>query len=131
MANVVYPKGKEAMLTAAVDVISETIYIQMMDDNAIYDATDDIIGDVTGTLLGSPVEITSKDFTSGQFTGSVGSFTPPLGGTVIALIIYINSSGQLLAWLDSKADTAPISIETTGGSILLHWDEPFFSIGGV
>lgn len=134
MANEVYPKAKEAMLTGGVNVMSSTVKIQMLDDDAVYDATDEFFDDVVGTSLGAAVAITGKDVTSGQFTGTIGSFTPPGGGTVIALIVFIDtgtpSTSRLLAWLDTKGDTSPISIPTTGDAMLLHWDDPFFSIGG-
>lgn len=134
MANEVYPKAKEAMLSGNVDVLTGTVRIQMFDDDVVYDATDEFLDDVVGTAVGSAVAITSKDVTSGEFTGSIGAFTPPNGFTVEALIIYIDtgvaSTSRLLAFIDTKADTTPISILTTGGSMLLHWTDPFFSIGG-
>lgn len=134
MANEVYPKAKAAALSGAVNVLSSTVRIQMFDDDVEYDATDEFLDDVVGTALGSAIEITGKDVTSGQFTGSIGAFTPPNGGTVIALIVFVDtgvaSTSRLLAWLDTKDDTTPISIPTTGGSMLLHWNDPFFSIGG-
>lgn len=134
MANEVYPKAKAAMLSGDVDVLVSTVRIQMFDDDVVYDATDDFLDDVVGTAVGSAIEITSKDVTSGQFTGSIGAFTPPNGFTVTALIVFVDtgvaSTSRLLAWLDTKADTTPISIPTTGGAMLLHWYDPFLSIGG-
>lgn len=134
MATVVYPKAKAAMLSPGIDLLASTVRIQMFDDDVVYDATDEFLSNVTGTALGAAVEITSKDVTSGQFTGSIGAFTPPLGGTVVALIIFIDTgvagTSRVLAWLDTKADTTPLSIPTTGASMLLHWTDPFFSIGG-
>lgn len=134
MANAVYPKAKAAMLSGAVNVVSSTVRIQMYDDDVVYDATDEFLSNVTGTALGTAVEITAKDVTSGQFTGSIGSFTPPGGGTIIALIVFIDtgvaSTSRVLAWIDTKADTTPISIPTTGDPMLLHWTDPFLSIGG-
>lgn len=135
MANVVYPKAKAAMLSGGVNVMSSTVRIQMFDEDVEYDATDEFLDDVVGTAVGSAVEITSKDVASGRFTGSIGSFTPPNGFTVIALIVFVDtgvaSTSRLLAWLDTKGDTTPISIPTTGGTMLLHWTDPFFSIGGL
>lgn len=134
MANAVYPKAKAAMLSGAVNVMGSTVRIQMFDDDVVYDATDEFLSNVTGTALGSAIEITSKDVASGQFTGSIGAFTPPDGGTVIALIVFIDTgsaaTSRVLAWIDTKGDTTAIDIPTTGGSMLLHWYDPFFSIGG-
>lgn len=134
MSNTVYPEAKESLLSGDIDLLVSTISIQMYDDDAIYDAADVFVSDVTGTQVGPAVDITGKAVTNGQFTGSVGTFTPPGGATVIALIVHVNTgsdaTSRVLAWLDTKADTTPISIPTTGGSIVLHWNDPFLSIGG-
>lgn len=134
MANEVYPKAKEGMLTGDVDVMGETVRLQMFDDDVVYDETDEFLSNVTGTAVGAAVEITNKDVANGQFTGDTSAFTPPNGHTVIALIVFIDtglaSSSRVLAFLDTKDDTTPISIPTTGGSMLLHWVDPYFSIGG-
>jgi hypothetical protein len=134
MANAVYPKAKEAMLTGDVDLIAETVRLQMFDDDVVYDATDEFLDDVAGTALGAAVEITAKDVTNGQFTGTNGSFTPTAGATVSALVVFIDSGSEatsrVLAYLDTKGDTAPIAIVTTGDPMLLHWTDPYLSIGG-
>lgn len=134
MANAVYPKAKEALLSDDVDVLVDTVRIQMFDDDAVYNDTDEFLDDVVGTALGSAIEITGKDNADGRFTGTVGAFTPPGGGTVIALVVFIDtgvpSTSRVLAWIDTKGDTSAISITTTGAPMLLHWTDPFFSIGG-
>lgn len=134
MANTVYPKAKAAMMSGNVNLLGSTVRIQMYDDDVVYDATDEFLSNVTGTPLGSAVEITGKDVTSGQFTGTIGSFNPPAGGTVIAMIVFIDTgssaTSRVIGWLDTKEDSTPISLPTTGDAMLLHWIDPFVSIGG-
>jgi hypothetical protein len=136
MANTVYPLAKEGFMSEDIDLLVDTISIQMFADDSVYDATDEFLSDVTGTQVGSPVTITSKDVTDGQFTSTTPSllFTPPGGFTVTTLVIYVNTgsdaTSRVLSWIDTKGDTTPISMVTTGDSINLHWDDPFLSIGG-
>lgn len=132
--NPVYPKAKEGFLAAAIDVPGDTIKLQAYDDDVVYDDTDEFIDDVTGTAVGAAVELTGKAITDGQVTGDVGAFGWAAGATITALVVYqdtgVAATSRVIAFLDEKADGTPISIPTTGDSILLHWLDPIFSIGG-
>lgn len=134
MANEVYPKAKEAMLSGDVDLLSSTVRLQMYADDAEYDATDQFLDDVVGTKLGAAVAINSKDVSNGQFTGSNGVFSPPDGQTVSSIVVYIDSgsdaTSRLLAWLDTKADTTALTFTSTGVPVQPFWNDPYFSIGG-
>jgi hypothetical protein len=134
MANQVYPKAKEGMLTGDIDVIAGTVKIQMFDSDVYYDPALEFFDEMPGTAVGAAVTITAKDITDGRFTGAIGSFTPPNGFVVIALVVFIDTgtpaTSRLLAYIDTKGDTIPITITTNGSAMLLHWNDPFFSIGG-
>lgn len=121
-------------MTADIDLLGSTVSVQMYDEDVVFDDTDEFLSHVSGTKVGAPVDITSKTIDDGQFRGSIATFTPTSGFTVTTLIVYVNTgsdaSSRVLAWLDTKADTAPISFETTGDPLNLHWNDPFLSIGG-
>lgn len=134
MSTFVYPELKEALGLELVHLVTDTIRIQAYDSDVVEDDTDVFLADVVGTAVGSPVEVTSRDFTLGQFTGDVGQFFWPGGHTVTALIVYqdtgVAATSRLCAWLGDKADTTPLAIVTAGVLLQLHWNDPIFSIGG-
>lgn len=134
MANVVYPKAKKAFLDGNVNLLSNTISVQAYEEDLEYDPDDEFLSHLSGTAVGSAVNITSKDTTDGLFTGTVGPFTLPSGFIVTTFIIYVNTgsagTSRLLAWIDTMGDTSPILIPTSGSVVNVNWVDPFFSIGG-
>lgn len=134
MSNAVYSSAKESLTEAQINVLTDTLMVQAYDEDAVFDDTDVFRADLVGTAVGLPVQITSVDNTAGRITGSLGAFNWPAGFTVSALVIYRDAGAavtdRLIAWIDSKGDSSAISIPTTGGVVVLHWIDPFFSIGG-
>ncbi len=134
MANVAYPKGLKALLDKDVDLLVDTISMQMFSGAAVYNAAHDFLDDIAGTQQGSSVTLTGKDTTSGIFTATVPAFTPP-ASTIIAVVLYVNtgvdSTSRLLGWIDQKADGTPLSVVTDGSTFSLNWTGPIFSIGGL
>lgn len=130
-----YPKGLKAILDGDVDLLADTISMQMYSGAAVFDETHDFLNDIAGTKQGSPVTLTGKSTTDGLFTATVGAFSPPADETIVAVVLYVNtgvdSTSRLLAFLDEKADGTAMAIETDGSSFFLNWNGPIFSIGGI
>ena len=106
MANAIYPKAKEAFLSGAIDMTSDTIKIALVDTGTYtYSASHEHYSDLSG-VLGTPVALGSKTVTSGVFDAADATFTTPTAGTSIeALVIYKDtgtaSTSDLIAYIDT------------------------------
>lgn len=133
MANTRYPTGLKALADGDVDLLVDTISMQMYSGAAVYNAAHDFLNDIAGSKAGSPVTLTGKATTGGVLTATVPPFSPP-AVTVIAIVLYknttVDSTSQLLAWIDQKSDGTPIDIDGDGSAITLNWTGPIYSIGG-
>ncbi len=106
MANAIYPKAKEAFLSGAINMTSDTIKIALVDTGTYtYNASHEHYDDLSG-VLGTPVALGSKTVTSGVFDAADATFTTPSAGTSIeALVIYKDtgtaSTSDLIAYIDT------------------------------
>ena len=106
MANAIYPKAKEAFLSGAINMSSDTIKIALVDTGTYtYNAAHEHYDDLSG-VLGTPVTLGSKTVTSGVFDAADATFTTPSAGTSIeALVIYKDSgsasTSDLIAYIDT------------------------------
>ena len=134
MANERYPIGLKAMADGDIDLLVDTISMQLYSGAAVYDAAHDFLSDVAGTKRGSAVTLTGKDTTGGQFTATVPAVTPP-ASTIVAAVFYVNTgvdaTSRLLAFIDERADGTPLSLAADGSTFTLNWNGPIYSIGGV
>lgn len=134
MANERYPKGLKAILDGDVDLLVDTIRLQLYSGAAAYDESHDFLDDVAGTKRGSPVTLTGKSTTDGKFMATVPALSPPTS-TIVAAVLYVStgvdSTSRLLAWIDERADGTPLSLAADGSSFTLNWNGPIFSIGGI
>ena len=134
MSNTAYPTGLKALLDKDIDLLVDTISMQMYSGAAVYNAAHDFLNDVAGTKQGAFVTLSAKDTTGGIFTATVPAFTPP-ASTIVAVVLYVNtgvdSTSRLIGWIDQKADGTLLSIVTDGSTFSLNWNGPIFSIGGL
>jgi len=135
MANTRYPLGLEAIMRGEVDFESDTLSIQLYSGAALYNDAHDFLNDIAGSKAGSPITLTGKDITGGKLTAAIGPFTPPAATTVVVAILYVNtgvdSTSQLLAWLDKRGDGSDLSFLSDGTALTLNWNGPIYSIGGL
>lgn len=136
MANVIYPKWKEARLqsiaNAALDGTGATgIYVALVDTGVYtYNAADEFwdeggAADPIDGLIGTPMEITSKTFVAGLLDGANIVFSSVTGNNAEALIIYIKNAGaetthRLFVYLDTGVTGLPVT--PNGGDINVTWN---------
>jgi len=125
MASVVYPKAKEQLLQAGINLSSSTIRAVLIDTgtytyNAAHNAYDDLSG-VVGTESDA---IGSKTFTDGVFDGANITFSSVTGNTVEAIVIFVDSgtpsTDLLIAYIDSASAGLPAT--PNGGDITVTWN---------
>lgn len=119
MANVLYPKAKEAFLNADIDVATDTITIALIDTgNYTYSAVHQYRSDVSDDAVISSTTLSNKTSANGVFDADDATFTSVTGANCEALIIFqntgTNSTSRLIAYIDSATG---LPILPNGGDI--------------
>ncbi len=128
MANAVYPKYKEALLTAGtnVDIDDGTVKCVLVDlADYTYNAAHDFLDDVpSGARIGTPQTIANTTVTNGLFDGDNVTFSAVTGDPCEAIVIYIDtgseSTSRLVAYFDTSVTGLPVT--PNGGDITITWN---------
>ncbi len=133
MANAIYPKWKAALLQNSADsdldgTGSTGVWAALYDVGAggAYDAADEFYSDLSGGIVGTPVEIgATKSYTSGVFDGADVTWTSVSGATCEAIVIYRKNAGadttwRLVAYIDTSVTGLPVT--PNGGNISVAWN---------
>jgi hypothetical protein len=129
MANAIYPKYKEAILSGGTntDLINGTVKVILIDTaDYTYDAAHDFLNDVAaaGRVATATIGAT-KTVTDGTFKSTTTStFTSVSGDQSEALIIYIDtgveSTSRLVAYIDTGVTGLPVT--PNSGDITITWN---------
>lgn len=125
MANALYGKGKEKLLTAAINLSSDTIKVALL--TSAYSpnlSTDEFHSGISAYIVGTPQTLGSKTITLGVFDAADITFAAvTAGSTVSRLAIYkdtgLSASSPLLALIDVITG---FPLATNGGDIQVVWD---------
>lgn len=127
MANAIYPKYKEALISGGsnVNLSSGTVKVALVDTGTYtYSASHDFYDDVSAAVVGTPQTIGSKTVTSGTFDGADVTFSAVSGSSVEALVIYVDSgsaaTSPLVAYIDTSVTGLPVT--PNGGDISIVWN---------
>jgi len=127
MANVIYPKYKEALLDGAanVDINDGTVKCVLVDlADYTYDAAHDFLDDVpSGARVGTPQTIGNTTVTGGLFDGDNVTFTAVTGDTSEAILIFIDTGSEATSRLVALLDTGVTGLPVTpnGGDVQITW----------
>jgi hypothetical protein len=126
MANAIYPKFKEAILTGAANsnMSSGTVKVALVDTGTYtYSASHEFLSSLSGRV-GTDQTIGSKTFANGVFDGADVSFPSVSGASVEALVIYIDTgtagTSRLIAFIDTGVTGLPVT--PNGGDINVTWN---------
>lgn len=126
MANLIYPKYKEALLggLSNIDLDGGTVKAALIDTGTYtYNAAHDFYNDVSG-VVGTPQTIANTTVTNGLFDGDNVTFSAVSGNSVEALIIYIDTgnaaTSRLVAYIDTGVGGLPVT--PNGGDIVTTWN---------
>lgn len=133
MANAIYPKYKEALITGAANAAlngsgTTGVYAVLYDVGAggAYDSADEFYSAISAGVVGSEVEIgATKSYTNGVFDGADITFTSVTGAQSEAIIIFVKNAGanttwRLVAYLDTNITNLPVT--PNGGNITVTWN---------
>lgn len=130
MANALYPKGKEKILSAAINFATDTIKAVLVSSGYTYSTAHEFLSDLGATTLGAAQELTSKTVTGGAFDAADVTFpTLTAGNTVKALVLFkdtgVAGSSPLIDYID---DVTGLPMATNGGDVQIQWSNGQYRI---
>jgi hypothetical protein len=125
VANLLYNKGKEKILSGNINLSSDTIKAVFV-DSADYTpnlSTHDFLDDVPGgAIVGTAQTIGSKTFTDGTFDGADLTFTAVTGDQVEYILIYKDTGSAATSPLIALYDTGGnLPATPNGGDLSVAW----------
>lgn len=131
MANVIYPKWKEAIIQASASSAlngsgTTGVWAALIDTGTYtYSSSHQYYSDLSG-IVGTPVEIgATKTYTNGVLDGADVTWTAVSGSTAEAIVLYVKNAGANTTWrLLSYHDTGVTGLPVTpnGGAITATWN---------
>lgn len=131
MANAVYPKYKQSMISGDANANLNTntttdgIYVALVDTGTYtYNAAHQFYSDLSG-VVGTDQRIANQTVTSGLLDGDDVTYTAVSGSSAEALVIYRKNSGanttwRLVAYIDNSVTGLPVT--PNGGNITITWN---------
>ena len=123
MATLFYPKGKENLGQARINLLTDTMKITLIDTalytyNAAHDAYDDVAAGAR-LLVGT---LTGVSFTDGVLDANDITLTGPSTATGEAFIIWKDSGTPSTSWLFLYLDNMAALPVPSGVSVAITWD---------
>jgi hypothetical protein len=119
MANALYPKFKESILQAGLDLASLNIKAMLVNVSGAgtlysYSAAHDFLDDVASAArIATSGNLTGKTFTNGAFDSDDPIFSGVTGDTVEAIILYVDtgtaSTSALIMYQDTGVTGLPLT----------------------
>lgn len=131
MANSLYAKGAEKILSGAIDLTTATIKAALVKNTYPQNlSTDEFWSDISTYLVGTPQTLGSKSVSGGKFDAADPTYTAVAAGdTVEALVIYKDtgtpSTSPLIAYIDTVTG---FPVATNNGDITPQWDNGSYRI---
>jgi len=125
MANAIYAKGAEKILSASINLGTDTIKVALVKNT--YPqllATDEFFSDIAAYVLGTPQALSGKSVAGGRFDADDPTFTAVVAGdTSEGLVVYkdtgVAGTSPLLLYIDTITG---FPLATNGGDITPQWD---------
>lgn len=131
MANALYAKGKEKILSGSINLPSDTIKASLLSSSYTANlSTDEFWSGISANLLNTSQTLGSKTVTAGVFDAADVTFTAVTSGsTVKAVVIWKDtgtpSTSPLLVYIDTITG---FPLATNGGDITITWDNGSYKI---
>ena len=123
MANAVQASARKLFLDGDIDLLNDTIKV-VLTKTYSYNGAHDYLDDVAAGNRVATATLASKTTTGGAFDSADPTFTAvAAGSTVTGIWVYKDSGSDatspLIAWYDTNASSAAISIVTNGSNITI------------
>jgi hypothetical protein len=132
MANAVYPKWKQALITASANAAlngsgATGVYAALVDTGVYtYSAAHEFYSSIASAVVGTDQEIgATKTFTDGIFDGADVTWPTVTGNNAEAIVLYVKNAGanttwRLVAFIDTGVSGLPVI--PNGGNITATWN---------
>lgn len=128
MANAVYPKFMEAMISQAFSgspTITGTLKAVLLDlADYTYDAAHDFYNDASAAAVGTPVTLSSLTFTNGLLDAADSVLSAVTGDPAEAVLLFLDtgtpSTSRLVAYYDTGVTGLPVT--PNSGNISIPWN---------
>jgi hypothetical protein len=127
MANAIYPKYKEALLSGAnnISLVAETVKVSLIDNAEIaYDANTEFYSEFNANGVVATATITNTTVTNGLFDGDDITFSSVTGDESEAIMIWIDTgdvnTSRIVAYLDTGISGLPVT--PNGSDIDIEWN---------
>lgn len=131
MSNSLYGKGKEKMLSAEINFLTDTLKVALVKNTYPQSLTaDEFYSDISTYVLGTPQTLGTKSVTLGVFDAADVTYTAvTTGDTSEGVVIYkdtgVAGTSPLLAYIDTITG---FPLATNGGDITVQWDAGTYKI---
>lgn len=131
MANALYTKGKEKMLSALINFPSDTLKVALVLNTYPQNlTTDEFYTSISTYVIGTPQTLTTPTVTNGVFDAADVTFTAvTAGSTIEAVVIYkdtgVAGTSPLIAYIDTITG---FPLATNGGDITVQWDAGAYKV---
>ena len=131
MANVLYAKGKEALLSAGINLLTDTIKVALVSNAyAQNTTTDQYLSTVSPYVLNTSQTLASKSVADGVFDAADPTWTAvTAGNTCEGIVIYkdtgVAGTSPLIAYIDTITG---FPLATNGGDITVQFDNGAYKI---
>lgn len=131
MANALYSKGKEKMLSASINFLTDTLKVTLVKNTYPQSLTsDEFYASISTYVVGTPQTLTTPSVTSGVFDAADATFTAVTSGdTLEGVVIYkdtgVAGTSPLIAYIDTITG---FPLATNGGDITIQWDNGTYKI---
>ena len=129
MANTLFPKGKQKILSAAINFPTDTIKAILVTDSYTYSTAHEFLSDI-GTTVGTAQTLANKAVTDGVFDADDVTFAALApGATLKAVVLYkdtgVAGTSPLLGYIDTITG---FPVATNGSDITVQWANGAFKI---
>lgn len=131
MANALYAKGKEKILSAAINFAADTIKVALVKNTYPQDlSNDEFFTSISAYVVGTPQALGTKTVTAGVFDAADALFEAVASGdTLEGVVIYkdtgVAGTSALLAYIDTITG---FPLATNGSDITIQWSNGAYRI---
>lgn len=131
MANALYRKGAEKILSGQINLLADTIVVRLIRNTYAQNlSSDEFLSAATQVTSASDVTLSGKSVANGIFDGEDVTFSAvPTGetseGVVLAKWTGDAATSPLIAYIDQITG---FPVATNGGNVLVQWDNGAFKI---
>lgn len=131
MANALYTKAKEKILSGAVNFTSDTVKVALVKSTYTQNlATDEFYTTISANVLGTPQTLAAKTVTGGALDADDVTWSAVTAGDTAKCVVLYKDTGSeatspLLAFIDTITG---FPLATNGGDVTVRWDNGAYKI---